>query len=224
MASQIKTDAQLQRDVLEELKWDTRVVPTHVGVEVARGTVTLTGTVESWGERLAAQEAAHRVLGVLDVANDVHVKPPNSSERTDADIARAVRSALEWDVVVPDVRIRATVSSGVVTLEGDVDCWSQFDDAARAVRNLAGVREVENKIAVESSASSVSPQSVRAAIQAALERRADRAASQVEISIADGTVILTGEVPSRAEVDAVEAAARATPGVRRIDSRIRTRA
>ena len=90
-----KTDAQFKAEVVQELRWDTRVKETAVGVEVDRGIVTLTGTVDSWAARLAAQEAAHRVAGVLDVANDLHVKLPTSTERTDADIARAVRSALD---------------------------------------------------------------------------------------------------------------------------------
>src|SRR5688572_4261876 len=96
----------------------------------------------SWAKREAAQEAAHRVAGVLDVANDVVVRGSGGSERSDTDLAFAVRSALEWDVMVPDVRIRSTVSNGHVTLEGDVDYWHEREDAARAVRNLSGVRGV----------------------------------------------------------------------------------
>jgi osmotically-inducible protein OsmY len=92
---QKKTDSQLQDDVLRELRWDTHIVETEVGVEVNDGIVTLSGTVDSWPARLAVQAAAHRVSGVLDVANEIHVKLPSSSERTDSDIARTVRAALE---------------------------------------------------------------------------------------------------------------------------------
>ena len=115
-----KTDSQIQQDVLRELKWDTRVEETDVGVEVDRAVVTLTGTVSSYAKRMAAQEAAHRVAGVLDVVNDIQVHLPGSLARTDTEIAQAVRHALEWDVVVPDTQIRSTVSDGWVTLEGDV--------------------------------------------------------------------------------------------------------
>jgi osmotically-inducible protein OsmY len=116
-----KTDAEIQQDVIRELKWDPRVEETEVGVEVDNGIVTLTGTVSSWAKRLAAKEAAHRVFGVLDVANDVTVKVPGSLTRTDTDLAQAVRHALKWDVMVPDERITSTVSNGWVTLEGTVD-------------------------------------------------------------------------------------------------------
>jgi osmotically-inducible protein OsmY len=219
-----KTDSQIQRDVLEELKWNTRVKETDIGVEVAGGIVTLTGTVDSWTARVIAQDAAHRVAGVLDVANDIRVKPPGSYERSDTDIARAVRSALEWDVLVPHQQIRTTVSNGVVTLEGTVDYWSQYDDAAHCVRNLAGVTEVRNLICVEPPVPAVSPQAVRRTIELALERHAEHAAKHVQIAISDGRVILTGEVPSWAERNAVEGAVRGTPGVRTIDNNLRIHA
>ena len=219
-----KTDSQIQREVLEELKWDTRVKETDVGVEVHAGTVTLTGTVESWTARLAAKEAAHRVSSVLDVANDVQVKLAGSYERNDTDIAKAVRIALEWDVLVPHDRIRTTVSKGGVTLEGTVDFWSQYDDAARSIRNLAGVREVLNLITVEPSSPRVSPQGVRSAIEHALDRHAEHAAKRVQIAVTDGKVILSGDVPSWAERNTVEGAVRGTPGVWKVENQLRIQA
>ena len=215
-----KTDAQLQEDVLRELRWDTRVVETDVGVEVDDGIVTLTGTVDSWPARLAAQEAAHRVSGALDVANDIHVKLPTSSERTDTDIARTVRAALEWDLQVPHERISTTVSDGVVTLEGNVDYWSEHDDAGRAIRNLPGVREVRNLLTVEPRAVKVAPETIRAAIDGALERHSSRAANHVQIAIAEGTVLLSGTVTSWPEHDAVLGAVRGTRGVKRVEDQI----
>src|SRR6266508_3137348 len=144
-----KTDTQLHHDVLEELKWDSRVDEKEVGVQVAAGVVTLSGTVTSWAKRVAAQEAAHRVIGVHDVANDIKVKTPGGLTRTDTEIAQAVRRALEWDVFVPEEKITSTVTDGWVTLDGAVDTWSQRNDAERAVRNLTGVKLVLNKITVK---------------------------------------------------------------------------
>ena len=199
----------------------TRVIrATDVGVEVTAGIVTLSGTVDSWTARLAAQEAAHRVTGVLDVANDIQVKLPGSHQRSDTDIAQAVRHALEWDVLVPQEQIRTTVTNGVVMLEGRVDFSSQFDDAARCIRNLAGVREVQNRITVEPSSAPVAPQTVRRAIDSALGRHAEHAAKHVQIAIAGDRVILSGEVPSWAERNAVEGAVRGTPGVRQVDNHV----
>lgn len=213
-----KSDAQIHQDVLQELRWDTRVSETDVGVEVDDGVVTLTGTVGSWAARVAAQEAAHRVAGVLDVANDVKIKLPTSMERNDTDIAHAVRNALIWDVLVPHDRIKSTVTNGVVRLEGKVDTWTQHDDAAAAVKNLAGVREVKNLVTVEPPA--LTPHVVRQAINHALERHAAHASKHVEIAVTDDTVVLTGEVPSWAEREAVVGAVRGTLGVKKVDSRI----
>jgi osmotically-inducible protein OsmY len=214
-----KTDTQIHHDVLEELKWDSRVDETEVGVEVDRGVVTLTGTVTSWAKRGAAEEAAHRVIGVLDVANDIVVKLPGGYSQSDTEIAQAVRQALEWDVFVPEEKIRSTVSDGWVTLEGTVERWSQREDAARAVRNLMGVRGVVNKIAV-TPAKPVT-EDVRKAIEQVLERRAEREAKRIRVDVRDGTVTLTGPVHSWAERKSMLAAARFTPGVRAVEDHLR---
>ncbi len=214
-----KTDTQIHHDVLEELKWDSRVEEQEVGVQVEGGVVTLTGTVTGYAKRWAAEEAAHRVIGVLDVANDLKVKVPGPAGRTDTDIAQAVRRALEWDVFVPDDKIRSTVSEGWVTLEGTVDSWSQYQDAERAVRNLAGVKGVQNKIAIKPPKPMT--EDVCKAIEQALERRAEREARRIHVDVRDGTATLTGAVHSWAERKSVVAAARFTPGVRAVEDHLR---
>lgn len=215
-----KTDTQIHHDVLEELKWDSRVDETEVGVQVAGGVVTLTGTVTSWAKRVAAQEAARRVIGVLDVANDLKVKAAGGFSRTDTEIAQAVRQALEWDVFVPNEKITSTVTDGWVTLEGPVERSTQREAAERAVRNLMGVKMVVNKIAVTQPKAVTGD--VRKAIEQALERRAEREARQIGVDVRDGTVTLTGPVHSWAERKSVLAAARFTPGVRVVEDHLRT--
>lgn len=213
-----KTDSEIQQDVLRELNWDTRVEETDVGVEVDGGVVTLSGTVSSWGKRHAAAEAAHRVRGVLDIANDIVVKTPGTPGRTDTEIAHAVRNALVWDVFVPDTRIQSTVSDGVVTLDGEVDTWTQHEDAERAVRNLAGVRAVMNLIAVKGP--KVEALKVRKSIEDALERRAEREAKRIWLEVHDGGVKIFGTVRSWAERAAVIGAAKGTPGVRSVEDKL----
>jgi len=212
-----KTDVQIHHDVLEELKWDSRVDETEVGVQVHNGVVTLTGTVTGWAKRVAAQEAAQRVIGVLDVANDLKVNVPGT--RTDTDIAHAIRQALEWDVFVPDDKIRSTVSDGWVTLEGTVDRVSQREDAQRAVRNLFGVRGISNMIALKDTTPGTGD--VRKAIEQTLERRAEREARRIRVDVHDGIVTLTGTVHTWAERKSVLAAVRFTQGVRSVDDRLR---
>jgi osmotically-inducible protein OsmY len=214
-----KPDSEIHKAVLRELKWDTRVDETAVGVEVDDGVVTLTGTVHSWAERVAAEKAAHRVADVLDVANDVEVKLPGDSRRTDTEIAQVLRLALAWDVLVPEKRIRSTVSDGWVILEGDVDAWTQREDAERAVRNLSGVRGITNKIAIKPS--TVAPQDIERAIESALARRAQREAGNLVLEVHEGRVTLSGAVGSWSEKQAVIAAVKGTHGVRSVDERLR---
>lgn len=215
-----KTDSEIKDAVLREFKWDTRVNETEIGVSVAAGVVTLTGTVSSWGKKTAAQEAAHRVAVVLDVANDIQIKIPGSPGRTDSDIASAVRHALEWDVFVPDKHIRSTVSDGWVTLEGDVDYGSHREDAERAVRNLDGVRGITNKIEIKPPFKAVTSD-VRKSLEQALERYAEREAARIALDVQDGRVGLSGVVHSWAERQAVLSAARGTAGVRNVDDHLR---
>ena len=143
-----KSDWEIQQDVERQLAWSTPLAPTEIGVEVARGIVTLTGTVESWSAARAAEDAAHHAAGVLDVANELEVRDTWEPGRSDTDIARAVRQALEWDAEVPAARILSTVSHGVVTLEGCVTRLKQRLHAERAVTNLMGVTRVINRIEV----------------------------------------------------------------------------
>jgi osmotically-inducible protein OsmY len=216
-----KTDTQIHHDVLEELKWDPRVEEREVGIQVDKGVVTLTGTVTSWAKRLAAQDAARRVIGVLDVANDIKIKAPGGLTRTDTEIAQAVRRALEWDVFVPEEKISSTVSEGWVTLDGTVETWSNRYDAERAVENLTGVTGVVNRITVK--AAKPVTADVHKAIEQALERRAEREAKRINVDVhGDGVVTLTGSVHSWAERKSVVAAARFTAGVRDVEDQLRT--
>jgi osmotically-inducible protein OsmY len=216
----MQSDSDIQHAVLQELEWDTRIEHTDIGVTVRSGIVTLVGSVDSWAKRLAAQQAAHRVSGVLDVANDIHVMSAGVGSRTDADVARAVRQALEWNVFVPADRIRSTVSDGRVTLQGEVDSLTQRDDAESAIEHLAGVQVLENEIAVKAP-TVLGAGDVQHAIHAAFERRSARESDRLKVEIAGGTVTLSGAVHSWAERKAAIGAARGTPGVCHVEDQLR---
>ena len=214
-----KSDGEIKNQVLRELKWDSRIAWSKIGVEVKQGVVTLTGVVSSYAQKLAAQDAAHRISGVLDVANDVEVKPEGLSDRTDADIALAVRHVLLWDALVPDERIKSTVSDGWVTLEGDVDFWRQRQDAEQTVLRLEGVIGVTNQIKV--APKTVDPMELREEIECALEQRADREAERLRIEVHDGAVDLFGRVHSWQEKRAVIGSISHAPGVTAIRDHLR---
>jgi osmotically-inducible protein OsmY len=214
-----KSDSEIKQQVLRELKWDSRIAWSGIGVEVLDGVVTLTGTVNTYAKKKAAQDAAHRLAGVLDVANEIEVRPAGDFTRTDADIARAVRHVLQWDAFVPDERIQSTVSDGWVTLEGDVDLWRERQDAERAVLRLEGVVGVINKITI--APKEVDAEELREEIEYALERRADRAAERLRIEVHDGAVDLFGRVHSWQEKRAVVGSISHAPGVLQIRDHLR---
>jgi len=213
----IRKDEDIQREVLAELKWDPRLQANEVGVIVKDGVVTLTGWVDSYMKRWAAEDAAHRVRGVKAVANDIEVRLPSSGERTDADIAAAAVRALEWDALVPVDRLDVTVSKGWVTLKGEVDWQYQKEDAERVVRRLAGVKGLTNLITVRTRPL---PSELKKEIERALVRSAQLDAERIQVETQGSKVILRGTVRSWAERQEAERAAWSAPGVTEVDNRI----
>jgi osmotically-inducible protein OsmY len=218
-----KSDAELRQSVCEELEWDSRVraASSAIGVDVCDAIVTLTGRVSSCSQRSAAQDAAHRVAGVLDVVNEVHVRPPDDDILSDIEIAHALREAFVRDARLPHEHIHTTVSDGVVTLEGCVPYLSQHDDAGTLARTLRGVREVKNALRVEPP--SVPEDALKQAILHALVRHVVHIAKLVSVSIEGTVVTLSGEVDSPAERLAVVDAVRAMPGIAAVEDRIHVR-
>jgi osmotically-inducible protein OsmY len=217
VATLTKTDEEIQRDVLAELKWDSRLQRNEIGVIVKDGVVTLTGWVDSYLKKWNAEEAAHRVAGVKAVANDVEVRLPSSSERTDSDIAAAAVHALEWDALVPSDRVQLTVSKGWVTLRGEVDWQYQREDAERVVRRLTGVKGVTNLITVKPH---TAPSDLKKRIEEALVRSAKVDADRIIIEVQGSKAILKGTVRSWAEREEAERVAWSAPGILSVENRI----
>ncbi len=218
MAVSVRSDEEIQRDVLEELKWDSHVQPNEIGVAVKDGIVTLTGWVDSYLKKISAEEAAWRVPGVKAVVNDIEVRLPSSAERTDEDLAKAVVNALRWDAAVPADRIEVTVSKGWVTLKGEVDYGFQKREAERVVQRIAGVKGVTNLILVKPQL--LSPADLKQQIEKALLRDAETDARRITVEVQGSKVILYGTVRSYAEKKEAEDVAWSTPGVTDVENHI----
>jgi osmotically-inducible protein OsmY len=208
------SDLELKKAVESELTYEPSINAAEIGVAVKDGIVTLSGHVPSYWEKIAAERAAERVAGVKALVNDLEVKLPSSSERTDEDIARAALNALEWSVLVPPNRIKVRVSKGWVTLEGNADWQFQKSAAEKAVRKLIGVKGVSNLVSVKPRVSSIE---VKSEIENALKRSAELDAEQIRVEAEGDRVILKGTVHSWFEREEAEKAAWRAPGVREVE-------
>ena len=214
-----RSDRDLKQRVLRELRWDSRVSCASINVEVNDAVATLCGSVPTYAQKMAAQEAAHRVVGVLDVANDIEVNPSAHFMRGDTELARAVRSALEWDALLPDQQIQSTVSDGWVMLEGEVNNERERTDAERVIERLTGVVGVMNKLSIRKQV--VDEDQLREEIEDALQTRAKRESGRLRIEINDGALDLFGRVHSWQERRAVLGSISHAPRVTQVRDHLR---
>jgi osmotically-inducible protein OsmY len=214
----MKTDLQLQRDVLDELKFEPSIREAEIGIAAMAGVVTLTGFVDSYAEKFSAERTAERVGGVKAVADEIKVKLPGAHQRSDTDIAHAVVNALRWDIQVPDDRIKATVDDGWIALDGEVEWQYQKWAAEGAVRNLTGVKGVSNLLTVKPR--NASTHEVGQKIKDSMRRHAERDADRITIEAKDGRVTLRGTVSSFAERQDAERAAWQALGVTNVEDLI----
>jgi osmotically-inducible protein OsmY len=206
----------LQQAVFAELNWEPRVTASHIGVSVDNGVVTLTGHVENFAERRAAEAAVGRVSGVMAVVENIEVKLPFAMKRTDEQIAAAILERLAWDVVVPPDSVKVKVEYGAITLTGDVDWNFQSEAAEDTCRRMQGVVSVLNRIAIKPR---LSASNVQEKIMIALHR-SWYAPMKIRVTADGGKVRLTGSVRTWSERQEAETAAWGAPGVTMVDDAI----
>ncbi len=213
----MKTDAQLKTDVTDELFWDPVVNATHVGVIVNAGVVTVTGHLDTFAQKHAAERAVRRVAGVRGIALELDVKLAQAHKRNDSEIAQAAISALRWNSLVPDDLVTVEVEDGWLTLTGELGWSYQVKNAEKCVRHLMGVRGLSNLIKLKPQ---VTIEDIGIQISAALKRQAAREAKHIDVGVEGGTVTLAGKVHSLAERDAAVGAAYSAKGVSTVVDRL----
>lgn len=213
----MRADKELQENVIHELDWDPRIDSSNIQVAAHTGAVTLKGHVQTYAELIAAQRAAMRIYGVRAVANELIVRLPSDQTRDDSDIAQATANQMAWNVNIPEGAIKALVSDGWVTLEGQVQRIYQSEAAERIVRGLIGVKGVTNRVIVQPA---VREKDVKAKITAALHRQAQIDARRIWLTAEDGHVTLHGQVSSWSEAEAAKKAAASAPGVVKVESQL----
>jgi osmotically-inducible protein OsmY len=210
-------DSHLQQAVLAELNWEPSVTAAHIGVAANAGVVTLTGHVESFAQKHAAEAAVRRVKGVKAIAEEIEVRLPYETKRSDEEIAGAAIGRFEWDVSIPRDTIKVTVDNGWVTLTGEVDWHYQKDAASMDVRVLFGVRGVSNQITIKPV---VNTSNISHDIVHALRRSWLFDPKAISVSAQGGTVRLTGTVHSWHDRQVAAATAWAAPGAIAVENDI----
>jgi osmotically-inducible protein OsmY len=213
----MKTDSIIKENVLDELSWQPNIDETQIGVIVENGVVTLSGVVDNYSKKIAAEKAVKNVKGVKAVADDIEVLYGIEYKKTDKEIAKAVVSAYEWNPSVPNNKLTIEVREGWVYLSGELEWNYQKDAAKKVVEDLIGVKGVVNNIKLKQA---VKPSEIKQKITKAFERMADLEAKNIKVEVDGHKVKLKGKVHSKAEKDEARRIAYFAPGVDEVSNEL----
>ena len=213
----MKTDAEIQKDVMDELNWEPLFKASEIGVAVKNGVVTLSGTVDNYLKKTTAEKAAKRVAGVKAVAEDIQVKFSGDSIKNDTEIAQAILNALKWNSAITEDKVKVKVEDGIVTLDGQAEWEFQRGVIVSEIESLCGVKKIVNNITLKN----ISPiTDLKQKIKSAFKRSADIDADKIDVETLGNKVTLKGEVRSWKERADAEMAVWSAPGVYQVDNQL----
>ena len=213
----MKTDIQIQKDVMEQLKWEPFLNASEIGVSVKKGIVTLSGQVDSYSKKLTAENATKKIAGVKAIAEEIQIGVSPAYKKSDTEIAEAILNALRWHTAVQEEKIKVKVENGNVRLEGEVEWEYQRNNAKVAIENLVGVRSVINAIIVKPK---ITTSDIQLKINSAFHRSATIDAAKIRAEVLGGKVTLRGKVRSMAEKEDAETAVWNAPGITSVESKL----
>lgn len=213
----MRTDYQIQQDVMDQLKWEPILNAAQIGVAVKNGVVTLSGSVDTYYKKIKAENAAKKVVGVRALAEDLRVGVSPLFKKSDAEIAEAALTALRQHTSIPDENLKLKVEDGIITIEGQVDWYYQRKLAEDSLQGLAGVRDIVNNISVKPLTTG---ENIKKRIADAFQRNAALDASRLSIDLVGSKAILKGNVRSFTEKEDALNAAWSAPGIFEVDNRI----
>lgn len=215
------SDQEVLSDVQDALTWDVRVNAANIDVSVESGIVTLSGSVDTYAQKLDVAQIASRIKGVVDVINNLVVKP--SVIRSDIEIQDDIEAAFRRDVLVDETNIIVRISNGIVILSGSIATMAEKNAAESDAWLTPGVTDVINNIVVTPAVARMDQdieEDVRARL--ALDTRID--IKNVDVESVDAIVYLRGNVSDYTQKWIASDIAWWTPGARDVINELTVKA
>jgi osmotically-inducible protein OsmY len=140
-----RTDEDIAAAALRSLEWDVSVPNDRVQVEVEKGWIILRGEVDRQYQKMAAEHAAHRLVGVTGVTNALTIRQAPGS----ADMQKQIEEALKRDAELRRSNIVPVVEGEKVVLIGRARSWYERERAEQTAWSAPGVAVVDNRVVIE---------------------------------------------------------------------------